>query len=107
MNDLPKITDHLEYLFLKKIAAGLRDGSVDLPTAKGLAQSFLKIEPFTSVDDAKTKVDTFAIQHNILNMLKEYIDAYFYEHHKDALIEQMRTHIRAGNIDQALNLVNK
>lgn len=105
MDDLKKITDHLEYLFLIKIANGLKGKQVDLPTAKSLAQEFLKIEPFKDLVDARDKIDKFASIHPLLTNLKEYIDGYYYEHHKDDKLEQMRAHIKAGNIDEALSIV--
>jgi len=105
MDDLKKITDHLEYLFLIKIANGLKGKLVDLPTAKSLAQEFLKIEPFQTIEDARYKIDKFASRHPLLSNLKEYIDGYYFEHHKDEMLEQMKAHMKAGNIDEALRVV--
>lgn len=105
MDELQKITTHLEYLFLIKIANGLKGKQVDLSTARSLAREFLKIEPFKDLVDAKDKIDKFASLHPLLSNLKEYIDGFYYEHHKDEKLEQMRQHIKAGNIDEALGVV--
>jgi hypothetical protein len=105
MEDLKKITDHLEYLFLIKIANGLKGKQVDIPTSKSLAQEFLKIEPFQTLEDARSKIDKFASLHPLLTNLKEYIDGYYFEHHKDEMLEQMKAHMKAGNIDEALRVV--
>lgn len=104
MQDLPKVTNQLEFLFLKRLAAGLKDGTVDIPTAKKLAKTFLQIEPFSSIDDAKLKMLTFSQENSYFSQLKDYIDAYYSEQQKDAVIEQMRAHIQQGNIDQALEV---
>ena len=107
MQDLPKVTDQLEFLFLKRIATGLRDGSIDLPTAKKSATTFRQIEPFNSVDDAKQKMQSFSSQYNNFTVLKEYIDAYYNEQYKDTVVEKMRSHLQQGNIDQALEVAKQ
>lgn len=104
MDDLPKVTNQLEFLFLKRLAAGLKDGAFDIPTAKKLANTFLHIEPFSSIEDAKMKMLTFSQENSYFTQLKDYIDAYYSEQQKDAVIEQMRSHIQQGNIDQALEV---
>lgn len=104
MDDLPKVTDQLEFLFLKRLAAGLKAEDIDIPTAKQLAKVFLAIEPFSSVEDARQKMSDFTSEHQYFSQLRDYVDAYYSEQHKDALIEEMRSHIRQGNIDQALEV---
>lgn len=104
MNDLSKVTNQLEYLFLKRLARGLKEETIDIPRAKALAKEFLQIEPFSSVEDAKSKIDSFTRKDSYFLTLNEYIEAYYSEQQKNALIEKMRQHIKQGNIDQALEV---
>ena len=55
MEDLPKLTNQLEFLFLKRIIEGFRERTIDFPTAQDLAKKFLEMEPFASFEDAKQK----------------------------------------------------
>lgn len=107
MNDLPKATSQLEFLFLKHLSDGLKSGSIDIPTAKQLTSAFLQIDPFASIDDAKQKMQAFSQQFPSFMQLKNYIDAFYSEQHKDEVIEQMRAHLKQGNIDQALEVAQK
>ncbi len=104
MEDLAKVTNQLEFLFLKRLARGLKEEKIDIPRAKALAKAFLKIEPFSSVEDAKAKLDSFTRQEDYFSNLNEYIEAYYSEQQKNAMIEKMRHHIRQGDIDQALEV---
>lgn len=104
MNDLPKVSNQLEFLFLKRLSAGLKNGSIDLQTAKKLTSTFLQIEPFSSIEDAIQKMQAFVVQFPDFSQLKEYVEAYFSEQYKDVRIEQMRTHLKQGDIDQALEV---
>ena len=104
MDNLPVVTNQLEFLFLKRLVAGLKDGTLDLPTAKVLTQTFRHIEPFSSVEDAKAKMQDFSEKNPYFSQLQDYIDAYYSEQYKDVLIEQIRDHVRQGNIDQALQI---
>lgn len=105
MDELAKVANQLEYIFLKRLAIGIKGNIIDIPTAKNLATLFLQIEPFTSVDDAKQKMQQFSIQNSYFELLKDYIEAYYSEQHKDAAIEQMRVHIKEGNLDKALQSI--
>ncbi|HVZ58429.1 MAG TPA: hypothetical protein VG935_01620 [Patescibacteria group bacterium] len=107
MQDLQLVTRQLEYLFLKKLVDEVRSKTLDNASAKQLATAFLQIEPFASVEDAKSKIEQFTRYNAQFATLNEYIDAYFSEQHKDILIEKMRQHIKAGNIDQAIQIAKQ
>lgn len=104
MQDLPQVANQLEFLFLKRLSTGLKDGILDIPTAKDVTNRFIEIKPFSSIDDAKMKMMTFSQQNTYFAQLKDYIDAYYSEQIKDNRIEQMRQHMQQGNIDQALEV---
>lgn len=102
--DLAAVTNKLEYLFLKKIIAGLRDNSMTIPKAKEYANEFLTIEPFTSSEDAYNKTAQFAEKHVEFMELKDYLDALEKEKDVAGKIDQMREHIKQNNIDAALEV---
>ena len=70
MPDLPKLTQILEYLFLKELVKGLKDKSFTVADAKKLAHTFLTIEPFASLDDAFKKMENFAKNNSKFESLK-------------------------------------
>lgn len=107
MDDIAKITNQIEYLFLKKIIAGLRDGSISVPKAKEYANAFLSIEPFLSIEDAYNKTNQFVAEHTEFTILKDYIDGF--EKEKDVVekIDKMREHMRQNNIDAAIQVAKE
>lgn len=104
MDDVQRITSQLEYLFLNKIIEGLRQETIDMPQAKQLAISFLQIEPFTSFADAQQKIAAFIRQRAEFGFLEEYLSAFHEEQQKNVLIEKMRTHMKNGQIDAAIQV---
>lgn len=107
MEEIKKMTNHLEYLFLNHLADGLIAGTIDIPSAQKLAAAFLQLEPFASVEDAQGKMGQFTRPYEQFAMLKEYIDGYHQQQQKDAMIEKMRAHLKEGHIDEALQVVKQ
>ena len=104
MEDLPKLTNQLEFLFLKRIIEGFRERTIDFPTAQDLAKKFLEMEPFASFEDAKQKIGNFVRMREQFGHLAEFIDAFHTEQQKSVLIEKMRVHLKKGEIDQAIKI---
>jgi hypothetical protein len=107
MSEVADIKKHLEYLFMRKIIRGLRDRSFKVSIARMYARDFLNIEPFISVDDAKTKVKTFVEQHKEFSDLYEYMDAYHEEQKTKSIIDRMQKYIDTKNIDKALEVAQQ
>lgn len=105
-DSLLKMKEQLEYLFLRVIIAGMKNNTLPIPEAKKLAREFLAIEPFASVEDAHTKIDHFTTTHQGFSLLKEYSDVYYDEDKLDEKLNVMRQHLKANNIDEALNIVH-
>jgi len=104
MPDLPKLTQILEYLFLKELVKGLKDKSFTVADAKKLAHTFLTIEPFASLDDAFKKMENFAKNNSKFESLKKYVYAYEEEQKTEAKIVKMKKLIRENKIDEALEV---
>lgn len=102
MDEMKKVTIDVEYMFLKKIVTGLRDGTIDVQKAKLLARSFMSLEPFISIDDLKIKMHTFAIQNSYFQELDTYMTAYHEEKKVGQVIDKMRKYMKANDIDHAL-----
>lgn len=105
-DSLTKMKDQLEYLFIRIIIAGLKKESLPLPDAKKLAQEFLSIEPFLSVDDAHVKMDQFSIKYPQFKILQEYADAYYDEDKIEAKIADVRQKIKDNKLDEALSIAS-
>ena len=104
MEELTKLKEHLEYMFLKVIINGLRDNSISIEQSKAFAQEFLVSEPFASVEDARAKIHSYTTTHPQFITLRGYIDSYHQEQKVSEVIEKMRTHIKNNDIDQALQV---
>jgi hypothetical protein len=104
MDDLTTLKMRLEYIFLKEIVKGLRQKNITAADTKIWAQTFLAIEPFTSQDDANTKIDKFCQTYPQFSRLKEYLDSYMKEEHVDVTIDKMRERIKANDLDGALQI---
>jgi hypothetical protein len=103
---LKKMTEKVEYMFLKKLITGLKDGIMEPGQAQQYAQAFLKIEPFMSFEDAKSKIEQFVVQFPVLSDLKEYIDAYESEQKVDSVIQKMQEYIGQDKIDEAIQVAH-
>ncbi|HSX08785.1 MAG TPA: hypothetical protein VLF93_01375 [Candidatus Saccharimonadales bacterium] len=102
MDDMSALTHQLEYLFLKKIIAQLRDETMDVTTAKSEANAFLALEPFTDPEETYVKIMDFVKEHETFIELKNHMNAYQKEKHDLAKIAQMREHMKKNDIDAAL-----
>ena len=106
MDDIAKMTEQAEYLFLKRVINGLRDKSITIPEAKECAKLFLNTEPFTTIDEAKAKINQFVTDHTKFDSIKKYIDAFHHEQGIDNVIEKMRQYIKDDNVDEALKIAS-
>ncbi|HUD04814.1 MAG TPA: hypothetical protein VMR59_02405 [Patescibacteria group bacterium] len=107
MDDLAALTHQLEYLFLKKLIAGLKDKSLDALTAKEYANAFLRIEPFESAEDAYIKIMDFVAKNVLFNELKAQMNTYQSEKNDLAKINKMRAYIKQRDIDSALKVAKE
>lgn len=107
MEDVEQITDNVEYMFVRRMIDALRSGEVKLEEAREWAKDFLSIEPFASLEDAKTKVSGYVENHPLFVKLSEYLDSYMEEKKVDEKIENIRGHLKSNNIDEALRVAGE
>ncbi len=107
MDELKKLTEQLEYMFLKKIIEGLKEGSLSILQAKEKAQQFLKLQPFTTTEDAKEKIKNFTTEHSQFNGLMELVNSFHSEQKTDETIEKMRGFIKEDRIDEAIEVATQ
>lgn len=107
MDELKKLTDQLEYMFLKKIIEGLKDSSLSILQAKEKAEQFLKLQPFTTTDDLKLKIHTFTSENRLFTELMNLVNSFHIEQKTDERIEKMRDFIREDRIDEAIEVATK
>lgn len=107
MEDVEKITDNVEYMFVKRLIDALRGNDVDVDGARQYAKDFLAIEPFASLEDAKEKMKVFVGKYEVFKGLSEYLDSYHEEAKKDEKIANIREHLRSNNLDEALKVAGE
>lgn len=104
MTDLESVSYNLEHLFIKKIYTGLQSKTFTLAQAKQNSIDFLKIEPFSSPEDAYVKVMEFVAAHKDFVELKNFMNAYQVKKADLAKLSMMREHIRNNDINSALKV---
>lgn len=107
MDELKKLTDQLEYMFLKKIIEGLKDGSVSILQAKEKARQFLKLQPFSTTDDLRLKIHTFTSENHLFADLMNLVNSFHIEQKTDESIEKMRILIKKDRLDEAIEVATK
>lgn len=107
MEELKKLTDNVEYMFLKRIITGIREKSIGIPDSRTIALAFLQIEPFTSVDDAKSKIQAFTDKYSYFKDLTNYMKTYDEEKRIGQAINRIRKHLKDQDIDSALEVAQK
>ena len=107
MDELKKLTNQLEYIFLKKIIEGLKNNSLSIVQAKEKAQLFLKLQPFATVEDIKEKVKNFTSEHSQFNELMGLVDSFHTEQKTDQVIEKMKNFIKEDRLDEALDVAKQ
>ncbi|KXK12029.1 MAG: hypothetical protein UZ22_OP11002000146 [Microgenomates bacterium OLB23] len=98
------MTEKVEYMFLKQLVEGLKDGSLQPAQAQEYARAFLKFEPFQNFEDAKAKMTTFAQQYPLFTTLQDYINAYHYEQKVDSVIQKMQEYIGQDKVEEAIQV---
>lgn len=107
MADTIDLAEQLSDRFLKIIIRDLKEETIDLPTAKKLAQEFIALEPFTTVEDARPKIETYVANYPQFASIKTYIDAYLDEKKIANVVDKMKQHIKDDNIDEALKVAKE
>ena len=94
----------LQIEFLKRIALLIERGKIDLATGKVWAKELLSLLPFTSLEDLKQKVQSFATKYPLLENLPFTITKFEEDLKTKQTAEQMTTLIKSEKHDEALNL---
>lgn len=104
MDDVKELTEKLDYLMLRHLVNGLQNKKILIPQAKNLAIQYLKLKPYSSVEEAQKKIASFVNTYPQFTNLKEYIMAFEYEQKVDQIINKMKQYIDDKNIDDALKV---
>lgn len=104
MDQLEELKDPVAGVFLKEIIRSLRSGEITVEQSKEFAVEFLKMEPYESVDDVRTKIHAFVDKYPRFGSMKTYIDSYKDEQNTNKVVELMKKHIQNDDIDQALEV---
>jgi hypothetical protein len=101
---LEELQERLANVFLKEIIKSLRNEEIEVEDAKTLAQEYLELEPFTSADDARSKIHSYVEKNPRFANMKTYIDSYKDEQNTNRVIDMMKKHIQNDDIDKALEV---
>ena len=107
MDELNKLTEQLEYIFLKKIIEGLKDNSLSISQAKEKAQLFLNLQPFTTSEDVKLKIQKFTSENVSFADLTDLVNSFHIEQKTDRVIEEMKDLIKTDRLDEAIEVAAK
>jgi hypothetical protein len=107
MDDLQKVTEHVEYLFLGQIIKGLENKTMTPDQVQQFAKDYLPIEPFQTLDDAKAKVAQYVASHEEFRPLQDYVDAFHGDTHANEKIAQMKSLIQENKIDEAIQVAQQ
>lgn len=105
MEDLAKLKEQLEHIFINVIIADLKSKELSSDEAKKIAQDFIKIDNFSSVEDAKSKIDNFVSENPKFSYLKKYADVYLETEKTDQKIELIKKNLKENNIDEAIKVI--
>jgi hypothetical protein len=97
----------IDTVFLKELIQKLQSGDMDKPAAKVASEQFLRLRPFSTLEDLTSKISQFLSVYPEFLMLDTAIKRHAEEIRTHQVIEQMRKHMLAGNIDQALDVAKK
>ncbi len=107
MSELNDLTKKLEYLFLRIVIQNLKDNYFTIEQARGYAQTFLKIEPLSSIEDAKSKMSVFGQNNEKFKELSTYVDAYVSEKQVESKVRMMRKLLKENKIEVVVKIASK
>ncbi len=94
----------IELQYLRLVTDALKNGEMDIDTAKASAQEFLNLLPFANLDDMKVKFQRYCIKYPSIAGLTVYIMQQMEESKTNEVLEKMRTLMKDNKIDDALKL---
>lgn len=106
-DEVAKLQKDLEYRLLKSLVEGMKDESIPLKEAKEIATVFLGLEPFSSLDELKAKMNTFSQQFPQYEEFNAYVTAFIDEKGVRHVIHRMQEHLDSSDIDGALEVAQK
>ena len=101
------LTHTLEVSYLKTLQKLLVADEITVEGARTSAQAFLDMLPFESVDDAQQKLNQYCSTFAAFALLRVDLGREAEQIETNELIEQMRTHLKAGDIDAALRVAQE
>lgn len=104
MDEMAKITDRLQYIFVKAIINGFRDKTITVRQAKKWATDLLALKPLSSFEEAEQKIAAYVADKKPLIQMKKFLDVYNEEKRLESVIEKMKKHLRKNEIDEALQV---
>lgn len=99
--------ERIEEEYLKILIKQLQEGDIDTAQAKQLSIEFLNLTPFQTSEDMETKIRSFTEAHPEFGGIYVNLLKYEDEARTSALLNQMRTHMKNNDVDQALHLANR
>ena len=103
----PEFIERIEEEYLRILIKQLQDGEIKTEDAKTLTGEFLDLTPFSSIDDMELKLQKFTENHPEFGGIYMNLLNYEDEAKTNALLAEMRTHLKNNNVDQALVAAQK
>lgn len=106
-NDIPnldKLVEEVERDLLSHIYANLKTNEINAQQAQKLAQDFLKLLPFKDKKDLLDKLNELGKEYRTAQEVYVKFGVPYEEQEREKKLELMRTHIKNGDIDKALEV---
>lgn len=99
MEDLVR---EIEIAFIKKLMRLIQDKVIPVDQARLIARHFIALFPFHDVADIKAKVAQFLTLQTQFEEMNFVLTKWDDEEKTRAVIDKMREHIKAGEVDKAI-----
>ena len=102
MATVAQVEERVQFLLLKEIIKELQSEVLSVADAKQIAADYVKLEPFTSLEDIEKKINSFCEKYGRFDPMKIHIQNVQEEEKIGGVIEKMNKLLKQDKIDEAL-----
>ena len=107
MSDTPDLQVHIDRIFLRRLAQGLRAGQIHKPQVPYLARAMIALRPLSSYPEALAKLQILVSTFPYFVPVFERMQLDYAESQTQSKVDEMRKHLQSGDIDSALSVVHQ
>lgn len=99
---MDELVVHIETAYIKKLMRLIQDQALSVNDARMVTKHYLALFPFHDVEDIKAKITKFMELHHQFPELAFELKKWDDEAQTRSVINKMREHIKAGEVDKAI-----